>query len=157
MKRRSPRWLWVTAPLWLMGCEPELVFEGPATLEIGTGEFSFEPIEDRQHLPIVSGTQGGHHVWLGIRATELDPREVRVDTRVFFGESENSAGSPLFFYARMFDGPSGDLEYAGLLLQMNRTRVREMNIRVEVTVTDRGGRTASDAVMIVPTEEDIEE
>jgi hypothetical protein len=46
--------------------------EGEPSLEIGTGTWRFEPVEDGQEVPLVRGAQGGWHVWISVRAENLD-------------------------------------------------------------------------------------
>lgn len=43
----------------------------PATAEIGTGQNAYEPLLDGQELPFYLGPQGGHHVFVSVRATGL--------------------------------------------------------------------------------------
>jgi hypothetical protein len=49
-----------------------------ASLELGTGVRSFEPLERGQHAKLYPGNQGGHHVWLSFRARGLGSDEVRM-------------------------------------------------------------------------------
>lgn len=50
------------------GCEPR-----EATLEIGTGEQTFEPLQENSDLNFYLGPQGGYHVFGSLRTTGLDP------------------------------------------------------------------------------------
>ena len=43
------------------------------TVELGTGETSFEAFEDMAILTPVWGPQGGQHIWASFRATGLNP------------------------------------------------------------------------------------
>jgi hypothetical protein len=47
--------------------------EGPATIELGTGEVDFEPIQDMQSLVLVQGPQGGYHFVANARIQSLAP------------------------------------------------------------------------------------
>jgi len=44
----------------------------PATLELGTGSWRFEPLEDGQEVELVHGAQGGWHMWISLRVTNID-------------------------------------------------------------------------------------
>jgi len=46
--------------------------EGPATLELGTGSWRFEPLEDGQEVELVHGAQGGWHLWISLRVRHAD-------------------------------------------------------------------------------------
>ena len=49
--------------------------EGSATIELGTGQAEFEPIEDMQNLILVAGPQGGYHFIANARIQALEPGE----------------------------------------------------------------------------------
>lgn len=52
----------------LLGCASEVPVEpGEASLELGTGSWRFESIEDGESVELVRGAQGGWHVWLSVR------------------------------------------------------------------------------------------
>jgi hypothetical protein len=59
------RWLPL---LLLVGCASP----GPASVALGTGWASFEPLADGQDLELVYGPQGGWHIDLSLRTTGLD-------------------------------------------------------------------------------------
>ena len=48
-------------------CEPP----GTATLEIGLGLTGFETLEDGDPFPLIHGPQGGYHLEVGLKATNL--------------------------------------------------------------------------------------
>lgn len=54
------------------GAEPV----GEAVVELGTGEWRFEPLADEQEVTLVMGSQGGYHVWVSVRAEGIDPDDV---------------------------------------------------------------------------------
>lgn len=43
---------------------------GVGAYEIGTGEKCFEPVADGDEVPLMSGPQGGYHVWLATGCTD---------------------------------------------------------------------------------------
>ncbi len=53
---------------------------GPATLELGTGSWRFEPLEDGQEVELVHGAQGGWHAWISLKVTgaSVDHSTVRL-------------------------------------------------------------------------------
>jgi len=61
----------------LAGCEP--TGAGAASLALGTGEYGFEAIGDLGTVELVHGPQGGWHVWLSVRAENLNPVRVEMD------------------------------------------------------------------------------
>lgn len=146
---------------WLAACSaPEI--SGPTSIEVGTGQFDYEPVTEGQELPIVEGPQGGYHVWLGLRARNLDPRNLRIDSQLFDAESDDTGappekvGEPFFFFVRLFDDDEmGVYRTAGLPHQVERNRVRDKRLRLEVLVTDRDGRTATGDMVIVPIRTDL--
>lgn len=57
----------------LLGCAAATHEDEPApSLEIGTGTWRFEPLDDGAVVPLVKGAQGGWHVWLSVRVDGLD-------------------------------------------------------------------------------------
>lgn len=57
------------------GCAAEV---GEGILELGTGEWRYEPLEDGQEVPIIHGAQGGYHVWVSARALGVDGERVHM-------------------------------------------------------------------------------
>ncbi|MCS6799453.1 MAG: hypothetical protein NZ898_13170 [Myxococcota bacterium] len=145
---------WPSRVAWLLaavaaGCGPA-TGPGRAVVEIGTGEISFEPLADGQDVPLVAGSQGGHHVWLSVRVHGLpsgrnvtmrieisrvgeegSPQrsEIRIDMR----ENRDGAHELVGFPARIF-GPE---DFSG----------RPTLLRVTVSAA---GATGSDERVIVP-------
>jgi hypothetical protein len=52
---------------------------GEGTLELGTGEWRYEPLSDGDDVDLVRGAQGGVHVWLSMRAMGFDPERVTME------------------------------------------------------------------------------
>ncbi|MEM1416181.1 MAG: hypothetical protein AAGH15_14840 [Myxococcota bacterium] len=46
-----------------------------AALEVGTGSWRFEALEDGQEVELIRGAQGGWHVWVSfrVRGVDMDP------------------------------------------------------------------------------------
>jgi hypothetical protein len=131
-------------------CAEPFTIDGPPGIELGTGEYAYEPVEDGQDIPLIHGPQGGYHVWVGLRMRDMNPNGMRLDTAVELADTATPVGRPLFFRFTMFRGESGEFEYAGLPEQLEPAEVEGRAIRIEVVATDRGGRTATDAMIAIP-------
>ncbi|MBX3274410.1 MAG: hypothetical protein KF729_29365 [Sandaracinaceae bacterium] len=46
--------------------------EGDPRIEVGTGTWRYEPLEDGDGVPLVFGAQGGWHLWVAVRAYDVD-------------------------------------------------------------------------------------
>lgn len=69
--------------LLFLGCnQPDLDVD--PELVLGTGETEFLPLEGEgpHELDLAYGVQGGQHLWVALRATGLDWREILVDLRL---------------------------------------------------------------------------
>jgi hypothetical protein len=51
-------------------------------VEVGTGQFEFEPLVDDAPVDVVCGPQGGQHIWVSVRARNLDPAHASVSVRI---------------------------------------------------------------------------
>lgn len=60
----------LAAPL-LAACADGPNVDDEPRLELGTGTWRFEPIEDGEEVPLVRGAQGGWHVWISLRSENL--------------------------------------------------------------------------------------
>lgn len=63
--------LLVLCLLGLLGCAEPTPAPG-VEVELGTGSFRFEPLEDGQQVALVRGAQGGFHLWLSLRVRGLE-------------------------------------------------------------------------------------
>ena len=91
----------------LAGCATvEPVEPGEASLELGTGSWRFEPLEDGETLELVRGAQGGWHVWLSVRVEGMagEPPPLRFTMQ----PSDESRGADSFEVALRFDPPRED-------------------------------------------------
>ncbi|MGF1467846.1 MAG: hypothetical protein ACFCGT_17135 [Sandaracinaceae bacterium] len=57
----------------LAACGP--AGSGTASLELGTGTFRFQELQDGDQVDLVRGAQGGWHVWLSLRTLGLPGQE----------------------------------------------------------------------------------
>jgi hypothetical protein len=60
-----------------IACGDDAAADREVPLTLGSGEAEFEPFTSGGHLRLYAGTQGGHHVWLSMRA-ELAPGRVEM-------------------------------------------------------------------------------
>lgn len=67
---------------------------GPS-LESGTGVERFEPLADGDVLQASFGMQGGHHIYVGLRATGIDPGERHIPNSTPFVGWDAWAGDTL--------------------------------------------------------------
>lgn len=58
-----------------VACEPG----GSVTLQLGTGETEFVALQEDDDLWFFAGPQGGHHVYVSLHATGLEPGTGRLD------------------------------------------------------------------------------
>lgn len=144
--------------LGIAGCTG-MEISGPTSIDVGTGQFQFEPVEEGEKLPIVAGPQGGYHVWLAVRVHNMDPRQLRLDSQLYDAEPPEDTGMPLepdpvgesfFFYPPFFEDDDGVWFTAGIPHQVERSEVRNKLLRLEVLATDRDDRTATGDMIIVP-------
>ncbi|MGE0786190.1 MAG: hypothetical protein AB7S26_10910 [Sandaracinaceae bacterium] len=67
----------VLAAVVLVGCaasEPPV----PASLELGTGSWRFEPLTDGDTVPLIHGAQGGYHMWTSVRVPGVDTESLQL-------------------------------------------------------------------------------
>lgn len=77
-----------------------------AALELGTGSWRFEPLEDGQEVELVRGAQGGWHVWISVRVKGMqgEPPPLRLTVQPA-DESRAAATSEVLL---PFDPPRDD-------------------------------------------------
>ena len=128
----------------LSGCA-----EVEPTLELGTGDRGFEPIEDGQDLPMIEGAQGGWHLWISLRTRGLDPEDARVELAV----SPLEAGRPRQTRILTADLEPHDGYHAliGVVMVMSLPECfQAREVLVEAALTDRAGRSETDERVVVP-------
>lgn len=125
--------------------------QGEPWVELGTGGEAFEPLADGQDLAFEQGPQGGFHLPVALRAGGVRPSEaeVRMVTHPAGQERPRQEGIYVVDLARA--GDPGVYEYLGLTAILTRPECmvdRELHLALELT--DRKGRAASDARVVVP-------
>lgn len=121
----------------------------PAELVLGGGESRFLPLMDGDGEPLVAGSQGGHHLWLSLRASGLEPDDVRMELDVTPPAPAPPAHSDVQISLTPSDDPALPLEFVGwpARVLMPECAVGEA-VGFAVTLRDRRGRTASAAITL---------
>jgi hypothetical protein len=124
---------------------------GVGTLELGTGEWMFEPfVVEEQEVPLIAGVQGGYHVWLSAHTTGVGDRVLFDIATQPLDESRPEEGGEVYvFMDEMGDDAWEILGYPAVL----STPACDLGkpLRVRVTLTDEEGDTATDECIVVPT------
>jgi hypothetical protein len=119
-------------------------------LELGTGEWTFEPLTPGQRVPLVAGTQGGHHVWLSMRAQGLSGDRLRMKLTLRSSGSSPVSGSDLELTFE--PGEDGWLEFEGWPAQLLAPWCGvELPLAIDVTLSDPAGHSAAASISVVPT------
>lgn len=131
----------------LLGCHPVPdSFPEPPRVELGSTADVFRPLSDGDAVQIVHGIQGGYHVWGAVRATFVDPREVRlrytlrlddgtlVTVREDAGDLEGTD-----------DGLTPGQRLGTAVFLPDPATIRGRRCRLSLELTDQRGRTGEDA------------
>lgn len=124
-----------------VGCA-EAPVDDEVALELGTGSWRFEPLEDGQEVELVRGAQGGWHVWLSVRVRGMqsDPPPLRLTVQ----PADESRPPQRTEVALPFDPPRDDgwrqlVGYTGIVDDPS-CLVGEL-VRFEVATTMEDGET----------------
>jgi hypothetical protein len=128
-----------------------------ATAELGTGDTEFEPLSDGDDLAYILGPQGGYHFLASVRvrgvepgnpSMRTDPTNPQTEFRAFRGDQRIDARASSYIQGLdPVPGEDGVHQMVGRLLILNIDSCDALTgetIRVEVTVTDVNGVTATD-------------
>jgi hypothetical protein len=136
--------------LGLFGCVGEEPPPGEPALEVGTGTWRFEALEDGQRVDMVRGAQGGWHVWVALRLSNVDAMDEGL-LELSVGPADES-GLPLETSAEVrFNPPDsqGRKTVLGWLGIVRDPACAVGNLlRVEATMTLPDGTVLEDEVMI---------
>jgi len=128
------------------------------TLELGTGEAEFAPLVDGQDVDLAAGAQGGHHLWLSMRAEGLASGRCELHVGVW-SEDDLEGRQDSWVSVRVNpapDGAPGSLEYIGwpgLIARPECFVERPVHFLVELT--DERGVHAMDERVVVPHSADL--
>ncbi len=140
----------LAAVLVLLGCAGA---GDEAVLELGTGEVEFEPLEDYQRVPLVAGPQGGHHLWLSLRAEGLaaGPADLEIEAVPLTAAEPPPRKAPVRAHLRPSPAAAGTVELIGWPAQLAQPEcLVGVPLSVRVVLTDERGHTASDERIVVP-------
>lgn len=135
---------------------------GDPMVEIGTGFPDFEPLTDGQEVSIIQGIQGGYHIWGGLRASGLDPRDIHIRFEVVH---EGTVVALADYDDNIdYDGPVNADEVAGgaapiweyaavaVIFGSEETRniesVTGVDVTMNLSLTDQRGVTATDSISL---------
>jgi hypothetical protein len=138
-----------------MGCgspgsdtDPADASPGDQSVQLGTGEAEFEPIDGEPHLRLVAGVQGGFHAWASFLAYGFDSSRLDMVLETLV---EDDPATRLVMRARLSlrDGLDAEGEptrfFAGFPAQVYDARCAHgKRVRVAVTLADASGASASD-------------
>lgn len=154
MRRRGFRRLALGAVLAVTvgGCGDGTQGGGEAPwIEVGTGEWTFEPLEDGQDVPLVFGSQGGYHVWASYRAGGIDPQDVRIEiaTEILSREGSRTA-SVLMRSLGEVGGPGvyGQIGWPAVIPEAGCADGER--VEVEVILEDAHHQVLREARIVVP-------
>jgi hypothetical protein len=120
------------------------------TLELGTGEWQYEPLSAGQRVQLVAGTQGGYHVWLSMRVQGFEDDRLRMQLTLRSASSAPEASSDLTLAFEAQDASTS--EFVGWPAQLLAPWCAvEHALTVEVTLTDSAGHSAMATIALVPT------
>jgi hypothetical protein len=122
---------------------------GTLSVEIGTGVVRYEPLSDGPAVDVISGRQGGYHVWTSVRIRDLDLDHVRIDLSTRFEDDGKLAG-PTSAVSAPLEAVDGAHEHAGMTSFIDdptAVRGRRLLLRAEVTSDD--GRRGADQRVVV--------
>jgi len=132
---------------------------GAPSIEAVSGQAPFAPIADGQVLQAEPGSQGGHHIWLGVRMKNLrQAGSITKITGVQPGTGTTVVPSAFAFTYDPDPAAPGSCQLSGLRYQLDTGGIDYVQflgkpLDVTLTVTDRAGATASTIahVQIAPT------
>ena len=127
-------------------------FPGPPLIELGSTAGAFNPIGEGAGIAIVRGIQGGYHVWGAVRATNVDPREVRLryTLRLDDGTPAVAVRDDYGDLEGTDDGLTPGFRVGTVVFVADPAVVRARACRLSVDLVDMEGRTGSDAHRVFP-------
>lgn len=139
----------------LGGCGPRAPtsFAGPPAVTLGTGYESFVPVSDGDAVPIITGLQGGHHIWGSVQILYVDPQQVHLTfTLTLAGQSmPSSVRDDNVDLTGTSDGTTVGEHLGSAVYLPSVDQVRGMPCQWRVDATDLEGRTGSAERKITPT------
>ena len=109
-------------------------------LELGTGREAFVAIQDGESLQKVPGAQGCCHLWISLRAKDIQPELVRI--RVGYYRATDGTELQVNEYRITLVPQSGQFEITGLVGFLPDVPDETLDLRLELT--DSKNRTLTD-------------
>ncbi|MFW5925342.1 MAG: hypothetical protein ACOCV4_04195 [Myxococcota bacterium] len=133
------------------GSSPPASDGGMARLEMGGGEWQFEPLMDGDTVELVLGGQGGYHIWVSLRTQELDPNGVQMTltTEVLsVADTESVTIYTVDLDPTPEPGTHRLIGWPAVLPEPGCADGRELAVQVELV--DAEGRWATDERVVIP-------
>lgn len=143
-----------TLTAWI-GCGDPAVAPGDATLALGTGEWQFEAFEDGDQLPLIAGSQGGHHVWLSFLADDLSPGDAKltIETQLADDSLEAQRSRVQVTLKRAGEHEAAYLGWPAIIAQPGCIAGQMLRVRVELE--DQRSRKAVSERYLIPMGESL--
>lgn len=124
---------------------------GPGLVVLGSGETSFEPTDEQQHLKLYAGTQGGHHVWLSYRVEGLMPVDVRMVLDVVPAPPARPAHTDVVLDLDPVAVGADGSEFIGWPARVLDPECAVGGVvSISLTLTDKNGKQASGSMTVIP-------
>lgn len=119
-------------------------------LVLGVGESAFYPAHDGDTAALVAGAQGGHHVWLSLRAAGLEPEGARMILDVTPTAPAPAAHSEVEIDLTPSGDPRFPDEFVGWPARVLMPECAvDRPVAFMVTLRDARGRTASTELSLI--------
>jgi hypothetical protein len=124
------------------------------SLEIGQGEFEYEPLEAGGTIELIHGPQGGFHTLTGLLARDIDASEqLTAELRGYVGDEQVGGSFPYVNFRCA--GDAGSEAWAVYLFwERPPEQLHMQTVRIEVELTDADGtvvQASKEAVIHDPT------
>ncbi len=140
-------------------CEDEGTCATMGELEVGTGEWQYEPFEDGDELPLIRGAQGGFHVWVSVRSADMATgnAQLSIETQLADDSSEPQE-SNVTLTLHPSEATDVQSEFIGWPAVIARPGCfAGKMLRMQVSVVDQHNRHAIVERYLIPTGEDLPE
>jgi hypothetical protein len=116
--------------------------DSAATLkvEVGSGNNNFVPLDDGTRVEVISGPQGGYHLWTSVRVHDPTVAAVQINLSVRFEDSGAAAGKPSRVAASLEfpkDGARDRVGMTNFVNDPNEVRGKRVILRAEVVAADQ--------------------
>jgi hypothetical protein len=129
--------------------------EVPATaptllVDVGTGTSEFVELADGDPVVLVSGGQGGYHVWTGVRVHDARITDARINlsARLEDGKSAGPTSSAATSFSVLGDGSRGAAGLRDFIDRPDLVLGKRVVLRVEVIASDQRHGAAEKVVTV---------